>query len=57
MAAQIKIATVGVPNEKNTGINLDVVTSADPVRPKVDKISLSETRAMTSNNMPEGRKP
>lgn len=59
MSAQIKISQVGVPSEKNTGIKLDVVSSADPApMPQVKKTdAFGEHRAMSSNNMPAGRKP
>ena len=57
MSAQIRISAVGVPSEKSTAVPLDIVNSADPLRPKIDKLSVAETRAMASNNMPQGRRP
>lgn len=57
MAAQIKITTVGVPSERNTGVQLSVVNSADPIRPKVDKLNVASATAMATNNMPQGRRP
>lgn len=57
MAAQIKIAQVGVPSERNTGISLDVVDSADHPAPSANKLDVSSTSAMGSNNMPKGRRP
>lgn len=57
MSAQIKIDKVGVPSERSTGISLDAVSSADPPAPKVNKLDVSATAAMSSNNMPQGRKP
>jgi hypothetical protein len=57
MAAQIKIAAVGVPNENSTGIRLDIVDSADHPAPKVNKLDVGSTTAMSSNNMPQGRRP
>lgn len=57
MAAQIKINQVGVPSERNTGVRLDIVDSADPIRPKVDKLSVAAVSAMATNNMPSGRRP
>lgn len=57
MSAQIKIAKVGVPNENNTGIRLDIVNSADPAPPKVDKLNVGSATAMSTNNMPKGRRP
>lgn len=56
MSAQIKISSVGVPREKDTGISLDTVTSADPADPKVDKLNVTSASAMQSNNMPQGRR-
>lgn len=57
MAAQIKIATVGVPSERNTGISLDVVDSADHPTASAIKLDVASTTAMGSNNMPQGRRP
>lgn len=56
MSAQIKIDKVGVPSERNTGVPLAAVTSADPANPKVDKLTVGSTSAMSSNNMPKGRR-
>lgn len=57
MSAQIKIAKIGVPSEKSTGVALDIVNSAEPKLPKVNKLDVGATTAMSSNNMPEGRRP
>lgn len=56
MAGQIVIKKVGVPREKDAGIPLDTVTSADPAAPSNPKLNVSSASAMSSNNMPQGRR-
>jgi hypothetical protein len=57
MAAQIQISEVGVPSERNTGIPLDIVSSAEPAATQVSHTNpMASTTAMTTNNMPAGRR-